>query len=150
MIPSDKGGFVGSFKNSNTLLIMMGPENCSRLDTVARMPDNMKRGPRYFLKEDRIFLGCAGGQLQQTFEKFSYEYVGSSFSFKSERSSRSRCFQLPFLINSCVHKKNILEKKLEFSSKHGEQLSFRLISNSAFDYCFNFYISVVQEFINYE
>jgi hypothetical protein len=63
MIPSDNGGFVGSFRNSNTLLIMIGPENCSRLANVARTPEMINKGPRYFLKDDRIFFGCAGGQL---------------------------------------------------------------------------------------
>lgn len=34
-----------------------GPENCKRFAIVAKIPDNMKSGPRLFLKEERIFLG---------------------------------------------------------------------------------------------
>ncbi len=56
IIPVDTGGWLGSDKNYNTLLIIMGPENCNKLATVARMPDIKNKEPKYFLKDDNIFL----------------------------------------------------------------------------------------------
>jgi hypothetical protein len=35
---------------------MIGPENCKRFAIVARIPDMMKRVPKYFLNDAIIFL----------------------------------------------------------------------------------------------
>lgn len=63
MIPCEIGGWVGSERNYNTLLIIIGPENCKRLAIVAKIPDAKNNGPKYFLKDDKIFLGCDCYQL---------------------------------------------------------------------------------------
>jgi len=61
--PYEIGGLLGSAKNYRTLFITIGPENCNKLDIVAKTPENMNRGPRLFLNEERIFFGWFGSQL---------------------------------------------------------------------------------------
>jgi len=63
-------GSSGVFKNYKTLLIISGPANCNRLAIVAKIPAKINTGPKYFLKDAKIFLGVDSLKLEYIAENF--------------------------------------------------------------------------------